>query len=92
MATSTFVIYIILMFAGIVFYVRAFAWLMLKGSAAAQTIIAIASIVFCLVMAKCNIGYDKFYAIMFCLAIPFYLWLAIRAFNKLVPTKGNDNE
>jgi hypothetical protein len=87
MTTTIFVLAAILMCMATVFYIRAFVWIMSKGSPTSQFIVAVASVVFCLVMAKSNVDQDMFFTVMFLVASPFYIWMAIRAFNKLVPTK-----
>jgi len=92
MTIFTFVILAVLMFLCIFFYIRAFSWIMLKGSPTSQLIVSIANIVFCLIMAKCNSEDSKLYMAMFLLAVPCYLIFAFRAFNNICPTKEKKDE
>jgi hypothetical protein len=92
MNTWTFILMAALMCASIMFYTHAFIWVMNRASPISQFIVAAASVVFCLIMARCNVDQNMIFTVTFVVVIPFYLWLAIKAFNKMVPTKGKGDE
>jgi hypothetical protein len=68
-------------------YIAAFLWIMRKGSPVSEFIISVACVVFCLVMAWTGWDEGKLLPIVFLICSPYYLWRAIKSFNKLVPTK-----
>jgi hypothetical protein len=87
MKIVTFVLVFAVVFLLAYLCITAFLWIMRKGSSVSRLLISVACIAFCLVMAWTGWDEGKFMPILFLLCAPYYLWQAIKAFNKLVPTK-----
>jgi amino acid permease len=77
----------VLIFSIVLIMVKAFDWIMKKGSPLLQLIIALVYAVFCLLMAWSNNDINTLYTFAFALSALFYVWFGWKAFNKLVPTK-----
>lgn len=80
--------FILLSIAATIFYIRAYIWVLSKGSMISRFIVCLASSVFCLLMAKFNAAeQNTAWTFAFIGAGIFYLLSTLFYLNKLIPTK-----